>query len=135
MAAKKLGAVKRGKASKKRAARKTEEPDPILERVRKLTKRRKGIEEQRMFGGVCFLVDGNMALGCGSKNLRNRLMVRVGPDAYDAALGLKHASVMDFTGRVMRGFVVVDAKGLRTDAQLKTWIDRGIRFARSLPPK
>ena len=107
----------------------------MVERLRTLTKRRKGIEEQKMFGGVCFLVDGNMAFGCGSKNLHGKLMVRVGPDAYDAMLKEKHASVMDFTGRVMRGFVVVDGKGLKTDADLRRWIDRGIRYARSLPAK
>lgn len=128
-------------STKKRVAKKTTKksppktPDPIIERARALVKRRKGIEEQRMFGGVCFMVEGNMAFGGGSKNLQGRLMVRVGPDAYDGALKEKHASVMDFTGRVIRGFVVVDAKGLKTDAQLKKWIDRGIRFARSLPPK
>lgn len=119
----------------KKTSAKTAKPDPIVERVRELVKRRKGIEEQRMFGGIAFMVEGNMALGGGSKHLRGKLMVRVGPDAYDDALKEKHASVMDFTGRVMRGFVVVDGKGLKTDAQLEKWIDRGIRFARSLPPK
>lgn len=125
----------RKKSAAKKSPKKNARPDPIMERVRKMVKRRKGIEEQRMFGGVAFMVDGNMALGGGSKHLQGRLMVRVGPDAYEGALEEKHASVMDFTGRVMRGFVVVDGKGLKTDAQLKKWIDRGIRFARSLPPK
>ena len=109
--------------------------DPVMVRAAALTKRRKGIEQKRMFGGVAFMVNGHMAFGGGSKHLGGRLMVRVGPDAYEDALAEPHTSVMDFTGRVMKGFVIVEPEGIADDQALKAWIDRGIRFARSLPPK
>ena len=63
------------------------------------------------------------------------LCVRVGPEAYEEALGRPHAREMDFTGRPLRGLVYVDAPGVATDAQLEDWIARGLAYARSLPPK
>lgn len=90
-----------------------------------------GVSERKMFGGLCFLIGGNMACGI----LEDELMVRVGPDAYEQALGRTHARPMDFTGRPMRGMVFVAAAGLRTPAAVKAWAERGAAFARSLPPK
>ncbi len=84
-----------------------------------------------MFGGLCFLVHGNMACGI----VKDELMVRVGPNAYDNALAQPSARPMDFTGRPMRGMVYVGRPGLRTDPQVRRWAERGARFARSLPPK
>jgi len=84
-----------------------------------------------MFGGVAFLVNGNMAVGV----VKSELMVRVGPDAHAAALREKHARPMDFTKQPMKGFVFVAEAGLAEDEQLARWVERGVRFAASLPPK
>ena len=84
-----------------------------------------------MFGGLAFMVNGHMACGI----LKNELMVRVGPDSYDATLEQPHARPMDFTGRTMRGFVAVAEEGLRSRQQLQGWVNKGVRFVRSLPPK
>lgn len=87
--------------------------------------------ERKMFGGLAFMVDGHMACGV----LKDELMVRVGPETYDATVELPHARPMDFTRRVMRGFVIVAEEGLRSHQQLQSWVDKGVRFVRSLPPK
>ena len=83
-----------------------------------------------MFGGVAVMCNGNMALGV----IGDRLMVRVGPGEWAAALREPGVSEMDFTGRSMRGMVYVDA-GALVGAGLAEWIDRGVAFADSLPPK
>ncbi len=84
-----------------------------------------------MFGGLCFMTHGNMCFGI----LGSEIMVRVGPEAYEAALALPHARQMDFTGRSMKGMVYVDADGISEDADLESWLARGLGFARTLPPK
>jgi len=84
-----------------------------------------------MFGGLCFMSGGNMSFGV----LGSEIMVRVGADAYAAALELPHAREMDFTGRSMRGMVYVDADGISEDDDLEAWLQRGLMYARSLPPK
>ena len=103
----------------------------LAERIAVLLKGRHGIEQKRMFGGVCFLARGHMCCGVAG----NKLMVRVGPDAYKAALRKPHAKVMDLTGRPLRGFVFVMPAGLRGQTILKTWVDLGVRYAASLPAK
>ena len=84
-----------------------------------------------MFGGLTFMLQGNMCCGVAG----DRLMVRVGPEKYDEALGQKHARLMDFTGRPMKGFVFVGSEGLASDGELETWVRRGVDFALSLPAK
>jgi hypothetical protein len=84
-----------------------------------------------MFGGLCFLLSGNMSFGI----VGSELMVRVGPDAYPEALTLPHAREMDVTGRSMRGMVFVSEDGVSEDEELEQWLERGMAFARSLPPK
>jgi TfoX/Sxy family transcriptional regulator of competence genes len=103
----------------------------LAQRVRQLLKRRRGITEKKMFGGLAYLFHGNMTCGV----IGSRLMVRVGPEQYEKALARPHAGPMDFTGRPMKGFVYVAAQGLQTDSELRPWIDLSLRFARSLPPK
>lgn len=103
----------------------------LAERIRTMVARRKGITEKKMFGGLCFLASGNMAFGI----VKEELMVRVGPDAYEGALARPHARVMDFTKRPLKGMVYVGTKGFQTDEDLKAWLDRGLKFARSLPAK
>lgn len=89
------------------------------------------LTERAMFGGLAFMLDGNMACGV----LGEELMVRVGPDAWEDALGRPHAREMDFTGRSMRGLVYVGTDGLAEDDELAAWIGRGLAFAGSLPPR
>jgi len=103
----------------------------LAERVRLVLRRRRGISEKKMFGGLCFLLNGNMA--CGVE--KDKLLVRVGPDEYASALKLKHARKMDFTGKPLTGFVYVLPEGLRRTDSLRKWVDRGIRYAQSLPEK
>src|SRR5882672_2735131 len=86
------------------------------------------ITERRMFGGLAFLLRGHMCVGI----IGHDLMVRVGPDQLDSALAEKHARPMDFTGRPAKGMVYVAPAGLRTERSLEGWIDRGVRFTRSL---
>jgi TfoX/Sxy family transcriptional regulator of competence genes len=90
-----------------------------------------GFDEKQMFGGLCFLLHGNMACGL----VRDLLIVRVGPAAYVAALAEPHAALFDLTGRPMTGWVQVAQAGLQSQAELSAWVQKGIDFARSLPPK
>lgn len=85
-----------------------------------------------MFGGTCFFVKGNMIAGVSKAG---ELMVRVGPEYYETALELPDASEMDFTGRPMRGFVSVSTYGIAEDEGLEFWIEKGWKYAKSLPPK
>lgn len=105
--------------------------EKLARRVRDVLAEQPGIREQKMFGGLCYLLNGNMAVGVET----DRLMVRVGPDAYEDALTRPHARPMDLTGRPMRGIIWVDAPGIRDKRTLRRWIDRGLAFAGSLPPK
>jgi TfoX/Sxy family transcriptional regulator of competence genes len=89
------------------------------------------VEEKTMFGGLCFLLGGNMCLGI----VKDELMVRVGAQGHEEALAQPHVRPMDFTGKPMQGMVYVAPEGFRSEAAFKGWIERGVGFARSLPPK
>lgn len=86
---------------------------------------------KKMFGGVCFLLHGNMACGI----IRDDLIVRVGMDGYAAFLKLPNVQVFDLTGRTMKGWVMVSPEGFEDDEDLLKWTQRGVRYALSLPPK
>mgnify|MGYP006387743099 FL=1 len=103
----------------------------LADRVREVLALHDGTSERKMFGGIAFMFHGNMAVGIRG----DELMVRVDKDHYDATLTEPHVGVMDFTGRPMRGFVVVAAEGIAEDADLAAWVDRGMDLAGSLPPK
>jgi len=103
----------------------------LAERVRDLFDSAPDVVEKKMFGGVAFMVAGNMACGI----IGDDLLVRVARDDYDSTLALPYARQMDMTGRPMRGFVVVDAEGVAEDADLEEWVVRGIDFVETLPPK
>lgn len=103
----------------------------LAQRIRETLAETTGVVEKKMFGGLCFMLRGNMCAGVSG----DELMVRVGPDAYGEALALPHAREMDFTGKPLRGFVYVDPLGFESDEDLESWIERGARFARSLPAK
>ncbi len=103
----------------------------LAHRVHELLENRPGFSEKKMFGGLCFLVDGNMAGGI----IASELMLRVGPDMYDECLALEHAREMDFTGRALKGMIYVGEEGIAEDEDLEAWVERGYAFAASLPPK
>jgi TfoX N-terminal domain len=103
----------------------------LAERIRDVVSDEPGLSERRMFGGLCFLANGNMSFGI----VGSEIMVRVGPDAYDVVLCEPHARQMDFTGRSMRGMVYVDEQGISEDDALAEWLRRGLDFAQSLPSK
>lgn len=87
--------------------------------------------EKKMFGGLSFLVNGNMSVGITGEDL----LVRVGKENDEAALSLPHARPMDFTGKPMKGWIYVSPEGYASDEDLIAWIRRGLDFALSLPPK
>jgi TfoX/Sxy family transcriptional regulator of competence genes len=97
----------------------------LAERIRDILEGDSRILEKKMFGGIAFLLRGRMSVGI----IRDELMVRVGPDAYEDAVALPHARAMDFTGRPMRGFVQVKPPGFESDADLAAWLARGIAYA------
>lgn len=101
------------------------------DRIRDLLDEEKGVSERKMFGGLAFMVDGNMSVGI----VGDELMVRVGPDAWEKSLAEDHVRVMDFTGKPMRGYVYVDPTGIKTKPKLRKWVTRGVAFARTLPKK
>lgn len=103
----------------------------LVGRVRKMLERTRGTAERRIFGGVCFTVNGNMACGVVSADL----MVRIGPDRYADALRQPHVREMDFTGRAMKGYVFISAPGTKSDSLLKYWIESGVAYVGTLPPK
>ena len=105
--------------------------EKLANRVRDILEAQPGLREQKMFGGLCYMLHGNMAVGVET----DRLMVRVGPHAYERALAKPHARPMDLTGRPMKGIIWVDAPGIRDKRALRRWIQRGLDFAASLPPK
>jgi TfoX/Sxy family transcriptional regulator of competence genes len=104
----------------------------LAERVRELLDAQTGIREKRMFGGLAFLLDGNMAVAVSG---HGGLMVRVPPDATDDVLDRANAAPMVMNGRPARGWVRVDADGVRTSDMLRSWVDMGVEYARSLPAK
>lgn len=103
----------------------------LAQRIREMLADEGGVTEKRMFGGIAFLVRGNMSVGV----VKDALMVRVGPHAYARLVTMPHAREMDFTGRPMKGFVYVDPAGVAADADLRRWIGHGVALARSLPAK
>jgi hypothetical protein len=105
--------------------------EDLADRVRAALGPVTGVTEIKMFGGLCFTVGGNMTVGV----TKDDLMVRLPADETEAALSAPGARPMDFTGTPMRGFVFVGPEGLSSDASLRGWVDRGVAYASSLPPK
>ncbi len=105
--------------------------EQLAQRIRGLLTAFPEVAERKMFGGLAFLLRGNMCCGV----VGEELMVRVGRESYEAALYEPHAREMDFTGRPLRGFVYVSATGLVSHGDLRAWVERGARYAESLPAK
>lgn len=103
----------------------------LAQRIREYLDGDVNVHERKMFGGIAFMVNGNMAVGV----VGSDLMVRVGPGRYDHVLKQTYVREMDFTGKPMKGFVFVGWQAIDTDDGLRYWIDQGYRFAGSLEPK
>jgi TfoX/Sxy family transcriptional regulator of competence genes len=100
-------------------------------RIRQRLARRRNVEEKKMFGGVGFLMNGNMLVGV----WKDSLIVRLGQDEGDEALKEPHVKEFDITGRPMRNWVLVEPEGVEHDNQLSGWIQRAVKFVRTLPAK
>ena len=105
--------------------------EALAGRLHEALAERTDVSERKMFGGLAMMVAGNMAVGI----IGDELMVRVGPDTYEDTLDQPHARVMDFTGRPMKGFVLVASEGIAADPDLRAWVSRGVAYASSLPAK
>jgi len=105
--------------------------EQLAERIRDALGGRPGIVERKMFGGVAWMLDGNMACGV----IGEDLLVRLAREDAAAAQAEEGVGPMEFTGRPMRGFVLVDAAAIDEDEELGRWVDAGADFAQSLPPK
>ena len=104
----------------------------LANRIRELIAAEDGITEKRMFGGLAFLVHGNMSVAVSGQG---GLLLRVEPEQTDALLSKPHAEPFAMRGREMQGWLRVDTEGVKTKAQLERWVRRGVDYARSLPPK
>ena len=103
----------------------------LAERVRAEVAAHPGVTEREMFGGIAFLIAGNMAVGVTG----DELMVRVGKDAHADTVSLPGARTFDMSARPMVGWLVVGPEGFAGEAEFLGWIERGVRYAESLPPK
>jgi TfoX/Sxy family transcriptional regulator of competence genes len=103
----------------------------LAARVRQVLGDTEGLSEKRMFGGLAFLVNGNMACGVHGEDL----VLRIDAQEGEAMLGEPHVRVFDMTGRPIKGWVLVGPAALATDDDLSSWVAKGVRFASSLPPK
>ena len=105
--------------------------ESLAARIRDALARRRNVEEKKMFGCICFLLNGNALVGV----WKDRLIARLGPDEGEAALREPHVRAFDITGRPMRNWVAVGSEGVEHDDQLKAWIERAATFVRTLPKK
>lgn len=106
--------------------------EDLANRLRELLGDEDGISEQKMFGGLAFLIDGNMSV---SASGRGGLLVRIDPAETDAALARPHVALMKMGGRSMDGWITVAPEGLKTKRELASWVKRGVGYTRTLPPK
>jgi TfoX/Sxy family transcriptional regulator of competence genes len=106
--------------------------EDLANRIRELIAAEPGVTEKKMFGGLAFLIGGNMSVAASGQG---GLLVRVEPEASDTLLEQPHTSLMEMRGRTMRGWLRVDAEGVETKRELEPWVRRGVEYARSLPPK
>ena len=115
-----------------RYAREMAYDEELAERIRELVGSERGLTEQKMFGGLGFLIGGNMAVAASGQG---GLLVRIDPETSDEVTSKTQATPMVMRGRPMRGWVRLDTEHVRTKRQLTKWVDLGTSYARSLPPK
>ena len=101
------------------------------QRIREVLDEQPNLVEKKMFGGVGFMVQGNMACGVH----KDMLIVRVGPKAYEETMKYPHTRPFDMTGRAMKGWVMVEPGGFESATDLKDWVEQGLNFTLTLPPK
>ena len=105
--------------------------DTLAGRIRPLISQQEGFSERKMFGGVCFMINGNMCVG----TWKDSLIVRLDKKKHDETLAQPHTKPANITGRVMRGWAVVEPAGIEMEHDLEAWVRRAAEFARSLPAK
>ncbi len=105
--------------------------DALAERIRPILSGRTGYSERRMFGGVCFMIGGNMCAG----TWKGALIVRIDRAKRETVLAEPYTRPADMNGRVMKGWALVEPAGIRSDGDLKSWVDRAAAYAASLPAK
>ncbi len=106
--------------------------EDLANRIRELVADEPDVTEKKMFGGLAFLVGGNMAVAASGQG---GLMLRCDPEDTDALLEKPHARKFEMRGREMQGWLRVDDEGVRTKRELEPWVKRGVAYARSLPAK
>jgi hypothetical protein len=106
--------------------------EDLANRIRELIAGEPGVVEQKMFGGLAFLIGGHMSV---SASGLGGLLLRVSPEETESLVAKPHAGAFEMRGKAMDGWVRVDAEGVKTKRQLERWVTRGVAFARSLPPK
>ena len=105
--------------------------ESLAARIRQLVASRRGMTERKMFGGIGFLLHGNMCVGI----WKSSLIVRLGPEQAAAARKEPHVAEFDVTGRPMKGWLLVEPEGIDSDEELAGWISRSIEFVSTLPKK
>ena len=103
----------------------------VAQRVREVLESHDNVIEKKMFGGIVFMLAGNMCVGV----VKDQLMLRVGPEQYDELLKVKHVKKMDFTGKAMKGFIYLQPEGFAEDHDLTMWLEKAISFVSSLSEK
>jgi TfoX/Sxy family transcriptional regulator of competence genes len=106
--------------------------EELANRLRELVQAERGVTEKRMFGGLAFMIDGNMAVGASSQG---GLLLRVDPAETEALVADPNARRFEMRGRAMDSWLRIDTDSLSTDEELRQWVARGVAYARSLPPK
>jgi hypothetical protein len=106
--------------------------EDLANRIRELIAPEAGVTEQRMFGGLAFLIGGHMSVAA---SRQGGIMVRIDPGETEALLAKPHTRPFEMRGRPLEGWLRVDPEGLKTKRQLEPWVKRGVAYARSLPPK
>jgi TfoX/Sxy family transcriptional regulator of competence genes len=106
--------------------------EDLANRLRELLADEDAITERKMFGGLAFLLRGNMSV---SASRNGGLLARIDPDDTDAALARPHATLMEMGGRTMDGWITVAPEGLKTKRELAAWVKRSVAFVKTLPPK
>lgn len=106
--------------------------EDLANRIRELIAAQPGVVEQKMFGGLAFLIGGHMSV---SASGQGGLLLRVPPEETESLLAKPHASRFEMRGKTMDGWLRVEAEGVTTKRQLERWVQRGVAYARSLPPK
>jgi len=106
--------------------------EDLANRIRELLAGESGVSEKKMFGGLAFLVSGHMSVAASG---RGGLMVRIDPEDHDALITKPHTGPFEMRGRALAGWLRIAPEGVRTNRQLDPWVQRGVAYARSLPPK